>query len=136
MHFSLRKDWRDLKRGRPGHRFQDRYERTHRCEPHCSTAKRIATIVVAVVVMAVALFFAVFPGPAIPFFFIGGALLATQSRVIARWMDWIELRVRKVVAWLKRHWRRLPLAGRVVVVAIMVSISATMMFFSYRFLRG
>jgi hypothetical protein len=131
----LREHWLDLKRGRPGRRFQDRYEKTRRAEPHCGLAKRVATIAVALIAILMGLFFAVVPGPAIPFFFVGGALLATRSRTIARWMDRLELRVRDVVAWLKKQWRRLPLAGRIGSVVFLMGCSAMMAFLVYRFLR-
>jgi uncharacterized membrane protein YbaN (DUF454 family) len=60
----------------------------------------------ALLFVLVGLFFAVFPGPAFPFFILAGALLATQSKTVARWMDALELRARNTLAWLKRRWRR------------------------------
>src|SRR3954470_18047537 len=100
LHF--REDWRELKRGRPGHRFQDRYQRAQRAESRGGVGKRIITMALAAIFIAVGIFFAVFPGPAVPFFFVGGALLATHSRAIARAMDWLEVRSRAVFAWLKK----------------------------------
>jgi hypothetical protein len=135
-HFSLVDDWHDLKRGRPGHRFQDRYERARREKPPCSVARRAVTLAAALVFLGVAMFLAVFPGPAIPFFFLGGALLATQSRTVARWMDWAEVGIRRMLAGVKRRWRRLPLVGRIAVVAVAMGCSATFAFFTYRFVRG
>lgn len=67
---------------------------------------RIVTIAVAVVFLAVAAVLSVIPGPAFPFFILAGALLATQSKTVARWMDWLEVRARKLFAWLKRRWHR------------------------------
>lgn len=136
LHFSLRDSWRELKRGRPGHRFQDRYERTRRAEPRCGVAKRIATLAVAAVAIAIGLVLAVIPGPAIPFFVISGALLATQSRTMARAMDWLELRGRDALAWLKRRWRHLPRGGRIAVAFFGISCSATLAYATYRLFRG
>jgi hypothetical protein len=132
----LREHWHDLKRGRPGHRFQDRYKRARRDEAKGGLGKRIAMIVVGVVVLVIGGFFAVVPGPAIPFFLLGGALLATESRAIARVMDWIEVRVRKVVTWGKRHWKRLPLAGRIAVAIGAACCSAGSAFGMYRLFHG
>jgi hypothetical protein len=134
IHFGLREDWRKLKRGRPGHRFQDRYEQARHDAAKCGIAKRIGLMIAAAVLIVVGLFFAVVPGPAVPFFFVAGALLASESRAIARAMDWIEVRVRKVLAWAKRRWRQLPVAARVAVCVVGVMCSATSAYLMYRFI--
>jgi hypothetical protein len=136
IRFHFRDDWRDLKRSRPGRRFQERYERARRAEPHCGLVKRVATIAVASIAILLGVFFAVFPGPAIPFFFVGGALLATESRPLARGMDWIELRVRDFIELFKKRWRHLPLVGRIAGVMLLMGFSATMAYLMYRFVRG
>jgi hypothetical protein len=98
--------------------------------------KRIITMGLAAVFIALGVFFAVFPGPAMPFFFVGGALLSTHSRAIARVMDWLEVRGRTVFAWLKKRWRHLPLAGRIAVVVVAMACSVTGMFFMHRLFYG
>lgn len=104
--FHFRDDWRALKRGRPGHRFQDRYAAAHRAGPRSGMWQRILTFVIAALLLAIAAVLSVIPGPAFPFFILAGALLATQSKTIARWMDALEVRTRKVFAWVKRRWHR------------------------------
>lgn len=89
-------------------------------------------MVVALICLTIGAVFAVFPGPAIPFFFIAGALLASESRVIARFMDWCEVRVRTILAWAKRRWRNWPMAGRVAVIVAGTLFSAGAAYFSYR----
>ena len=93
---------------------------------------RIVMFSVALVALAIGVVLAVIPGPAIPFFLIAGGMLATESRTIARVMDWSEVRLRRILAWAKRRWRHLPMFGRVVVVALFACSSATMAYFSYR----
>ena len=93
-------------------------------------------IVVALVSLAIGVVLSVIPGPAIPFFFLGGGLLATESRPVARFMDWCELIGRRVGAWGKRHWNRLPLAGRIVVMMIGGCCSMATAYLSYRLMRG
>ena len=136
IRFHFRDDWRELKRGRPGRRFQQRYERARHAEPRSGLAKRVALIGIAVIAVGLGLFFAVFPGPAIPFFFVGGALLAAESRMIARSMDWLELRARDFMTWFKKRWRHLPLVGRIAGVVLFMGCSATVTYFMYRFVRG
>lgn len=131
-HFSLREQWKELRRGRPGHRFQDRYEHARETQKSKDGMQRVLLIGAGVVALIIAAVFSVIPGPAIPFFFIGGALLATESRIIARFMDWCEVRIRKVLAWAKRSWRRLPTYGRALVVGLAVCFSAAAAYGGYR----
>jgi hypothetical protein len=136
LQFTFRKQWRELKSGRPGHRFQSRYERARAAENRGSPVRRILVIVFALLCFAIGAVLAVIPGPAIPFFFLGGGLLATESRPMARFMDWCEVLIRRAFRWGKRHWDRLPRAVRVVLIVIGACCSATMAYLSYRFVRG
>jgi hypothetical protein len=135
MHVSFRDQWRELRRSRPGHRFQDRYARARQEDMECGPGQRIALIAIAFVALLVGAFFAVFPGPAIPFFFIGGGLLASESRVIARFMDWAEVKVRDIIAWARRKWRRLPTVGRVLVLLLGAGGSAMATYWGLQFLQ-
>jgi hypothetical protein len=137
LNFHFRKSWRELKHGRPGHRFQDRYQRARRETEQCGPAQRILMLIAALVCLAIGVVLSVIPGPAVPFFFIAGGLLAAESRTIARFMDWSEIVCRKILAWGKRLWRRLPIAGRIGLLLVGACISAGTMYLSYRiFLRG
>jgi hypothetical protein len=55
--------------------------------------------------LAAGVFFTVAPGPAVFFYFVGGALLATQSKLVARLLDSIELWIRPATKWLGRKWQ-------------------------------
>ena len=55
---------------------------------------------------------------------LGGALLAGQSLFVARPMDWLELRIRKILGWIRRQWSRTTLAGKcAAVVLVMAAVS-------------
>lgn len=130
---SVRTYWRDLQRGRPGHRFQDRYERAKRERRKGGNPwQRIVTLTAGIVCLAIGVVLAVIPGPAIPFFFLAGGLFGTESRLIARLMDWIEVRARKFAAWARRHWRPLPRAAKVALMVVGACCSAGMAYLSYR----
>lgn len=134
----LREHWAALRRGRPGQRFQERYERTHnRCDgrPRCGWGMRVVLIATALVCLAIAVVLSVIPGPAIPFYFLAGGLLATESRGVARAMDWSEVRARRVLAWGKWRWRRLPRAAKAALLAMGAACSGGMAYVTYRFLR-
>lgn len=128
LHLHLRDHWRQLKRGHPGRRFEERYECVHRGPRHGRFGERMVAIVLAVICLLIAAALSVLPGPALPFFFIGGGLLATESRTVARVMDRCEVGVRRFLAWGKRRWRRLsfPLRVAVVMGAVVLSLSTSL----------
>jgi hypothetical protein len=133
----FREHWRALQRGRPGRRFQERYERARKGKAqHGGAARRIVTIVLSIVCLAIGLVLTVMPGPAVVFFFLAGGLLATESRAVARFMDWAEVHLRQVWAWAKRRWRRLPRAARVALLVAAACFAVAAMYVGYRFLRG
>jgi hypothetical protein len=136
LHFHFRDQWRELKRSRPGHRFRDRYARAREEAHECGAGQRILTWVIGIVALAIAAFLSVFPGPAIPFFVVAGGLFATESRTIARFMDWAEVRGRRVAAWGKKRWRKLPTVARVALLIAGGCASAGMAFLTYRFMTG
>ena len=134
--FQFRSYWRELRRGKPGRRFQARYENARRAKQGSGTMQRVLLIAVAVVLLVIGGFLAVFPGPAIPFFLLAGGLLATESRLIARFMDWCEVQLRRFLTWGKRHWRRLPKAARIGLLVMGAACSTTVAYMSYRLIRG
>ena len=71
--------------------------------------------ILALACLAVGVVLVFIPGPAVLFFFIGGGLLAAESRVIAWGLDYSELKIRAMWTWIKRHWRELHVAGKAAV---------------------
>lgn len=80
---------RELRRGRPGRRFQDYYRR-HRERRRARTWVMAAGW--ALLVVGLPLVFT--PGPGIPLVLIGALVLAAESRTAARALDRAELRLR------------------------------------------
>lgn len=118
MTSTLKREWSALKRGRPGHRFQTRFESAKKARKTADLAHqagRLVRLVMALAMIAIGVVLVFIPGPAILFFFVGGGLLASESRLIARFLDWSEVRGRALWNWSKRHWKALPGWGKVVV---------------------
>jgi uncharacterized membrane protein YbaN (DUF454 family) len=136
VNFHFREEWREIKRGRPGHRFQDRYERAHCSQRKACATERICFLIAGLLALAVGVVLVVIPGPAIPFFFLGGAFLAKESRGIARLMDWSEIRIREVVAWVKPRWKRLPRGLRITLMLLGAGCSAASAYLLFRLTRG
>ncbi len=101
-----------LRRGKPGQRFQDRYRRNQRSKASRGILPRLIRLLGAAVALAIGAVLAFIPGPAVLFFLLAGALLASDSLMIARALDWTEVRARRVGRWAQRIWRGLPTYGR------------------------
>lgn len=123
MFEGLKENWRELKDGEPGSRFVDHYERRQERSP--GAWKRAALIVVGVVLLLAGLFMMIAPGPGILGIFIGGGLIAQESRAAARVMDWLEVQVRKVTEPAKRAWDRASRPVRVALVALSLIVAAS-----------
>ncbi len=136
MNLKLKRQWEVLKRGKPGRRFAERYQAAQRKENRATLATRIVRFAIATVAIALGLVFAVIPGPAILFFAIAGALLASESRGVARFLDWCEVKIRAVVKWAQRIWKRLPIAGKVAVLIVGAAGSVGAAMVSYRMFVG
>lgn len=133
---TLKRQFHQLQRGRPGRRFQARYESAKKSRHGHNTTGRIVRLVLGFAALAVGLILMVIPGPGLPFVFIGGGLLATESLWVARAMDWLEVHFRKIWNWAHGHWEKLPLWGKVVVGTVIVGGGAASAFLFYRLMFG
>jgi multisubunit Na+/H+ antiporter MnhG subunit len=97
--------WCELKASAPGKRFEEHYHRAHARGKGRSVASRILLLGGALVSFAVGIVLVFIPGPAILFFAITGALLATQSLLVARALDNAELKARALLRPVRRWWR-------------------------------
>jgi hypothetical protein len=98
----LKRLWKRFKTLEPGSRFQT-FHRDQRDRPF---AVKGAFFAVAIACFAAGLVFVLIPGPAILFFALSGALLATQSSWVARVLDATEVWGRKTLESIQRRWRR------------------------------
>jgi hypothetical protein len=129
---TLRDHLRDIKQGRPGHRFQDHYRHEKEAKAGRSSSGRIWRLVLGLAAVIVGLVLCVIPGPGLPFIFVGGGLLAAESLVVARVMDWLELRVRAVWRWARRCWNNMNGWQRVAMAVLGLGLGAASSFFFYR----
>jgi ABC-type protease/lipase transport system fused ATPase/permease subunit len=134
---ALTREWHALKRGSSGSRFKDRYAaaRKKRKSGHWTdNIFRIVRLFVAAAMLAVGVVLVFIPGPAILFFFIAGGLLASESKVVARFLDWTEVKLRAWWKWGKAHWKKLPFAAKIAVVVLALAIAAVAGFAMYQFI--
>lgn len=129
----LKHEWQQLRRAPPGQRFQRRFDaRANGSAGPNSLLRRVVVIGTAIVLGAIGLVLVFIPGPAILFFFIAGALLAEESRLIARLLDWIELRARAVWRPLKAWWKRRSQVAKVSAAVTLVLVTGAVTYGSYK----
>jgi uncharacterized membrane protein YbaN (DUF454 family) len=112
---NLKRQWRALRKSRPGHRFEDRYDRIKKSAAQNKIGARLVRFVIALISLVVGVVFTLFPGPSFIFYVISAALLASESLRLARWLDAGEVWGRKAWNWARRSFRKLPLAGKIAV---------------------
>jgi hypothetical protein len=99
--------WSSFKKLPPGKRFQARYRQEREKPEGRSPWRRALWLGGALLAFAVGVVLMFIPGPAVVFFGLSGALLATQSRSVARGLDWLELRLRALYDDARSTWHRL-----------------------------
>ena len=101
----LKARWRAFFAVPRGERFQAHHHRAHRA--NTSRWTRIAVIVASLVLLATGIALLVLPGPGLLFLLAGGALLAAESLLAARILDWLDLAAANAVRrWRARRTRR------------------------------
>ena len=128
----LMAEWKELQRGRPGHRFRERYEMARRSHNRVTVMNRVMRIGLAVSAFAVGVVLVFIPGPAVLFFLIAGTLLAAESRALALTLDRLEVGVRVAAKAGSRQWLRLSSTGRAVVVILGVAVTLAVMAIFWR----
>lgn len=110
----IKQTWQRFRAGKPGRRFQQEYRRhgTGR-----TAIQKLLPIVGGLVLMAVGFLLLFIPGPGLIFLFVGGFLIAQQSLVAARMLDWGEICLRWLLHRSVRAWRRSSMTLKVVLVA-------------------
>ena len=92
----LKAGWRELKHGRPGRRFEERYLRA-RQGPACGRIRKCLLIAGGFLIVLVGIVFLPMPGPGMLIIAIGALMMAEESRAAARTLDWLEAKARRLV---------------------------------------
>jgi uncharacterized protein (TIGR02611 family) len=126
----LEQHWREFSESKPGHRFQERYWRRQQAG-RGHILKRVFLIVLGAVLALGSLFLAPLPGPGFATVFLGLAILAGELLPAARFLDWAEVRLRKLASFLRHAWRS-SFLGKVSIVAIAALLAAAISYLTYR----
>jgi hypothetical protein len=132
MLVALKRQWHGLQRSQPGHRFQNRYASARRHRDQVPTWQRLLQLGASLVLLAAGVVFVFIPGPAILFFALAGAMLASESRTVARALDWTELRIRSGWHRAARFWSGLGVGGRVALLSLLAALVGAAGFVAWR----
>lgn len=100
---TLKRNWSELSRDPPGRRFQNRHKRQ---DKRGSGMSRTLKLTAAIVLIAAGIVLLVIPGPGSVLILVGAALLAEESKIVARFMDRVEVRVRQWIKAAHARWKR------------------------------
>jgi uncharacterized protein (TIGR02611 family) len=126
---SMKSAWHRLKEAEPGHRFQQEYEH-HRGSERTRFA-RIISVGVGLLIVAIGIVALPAPGPGFLVIALGGALLARESRVVARAMDWAEVQLRRVLGWARSAWKHAALPAKALFVVVGLGVAGLAGYLAY-----
>ena len=127
------RSWQLFKNTKPGDRFQVRYYRRQQSAP--GRLSTIFNIVVGSILVIFSAFFGWAPGPGLLTFFIGLALIGGEFLTIARFLDWSEVKLRKLAHLVGVVWRS-STTGKVVVVLVVLILVVAFGYVIYSVLFG
>jgi hypothetical protein len=128
---AAKRHWREFKECKPGSRFQDRYYRRKQSGHGRFSFRRIFNIVAGSVLVVFSTFFGWVPGPGLLTFFLGLAMIAGELLPVARFLDWAEVRLRKMARFVAKVWRG-SLLGKVSVLTVAALCAAAIAYAIYR----
>jgi|SRR5689334_23062147 len=92
----LRAGLKELRSAGPGRRFQAHYHQSH--EPRCNYGVRALFIVAGVCLAVLGFLLSLLPlVPGSALSVVGAGLVAGESRLAARFLDWSEVKLRRLV---------------------------------------
>jgi uncharacterized protein (TIGR02611 family) len=125
----MKRHWREFKESKPGQRFKERYRRRQEAE-RGHIIWRIFLITLGAVIALGSLILAPLPGPGWATVFIGLMILGGELLPAARFLDWLEVRLRELWRLVQRVWRA-SLLGKVSVVVLAGSCAAAIVYVGY-----
>lgn len=129
MRRTFRQQWLDLTDAKPGTRFQHRYQQ--RRKKRGSPMAKVLYLVLGLALFLFGLVLLPAPGPGFLVLFPAAAMIAQESLMAAKALDWAEIKVRALLAWAKRAWRRASAALKAVTVTTAAFVAAAAAWAAY-----
>ncbi|MDQ3604150.1 MAG: hypothetical protein M3385_09880 [Actinomycetota bacterium] len=125
----LQQSWREFKESKPGQRFKDRYRR-RRQDEQAHIVWRIFLITIGAVIVLGSLVLAPLPGPGWGTVFIGLMILAGEVLPAARFLDWLEVWLRKLGRFIHKIWQA-SILGKIAVILVAALCIAAFVYVVY-----
>jgi uncharacterized protein (TIGR02611 family) len=125
----MKRHWREFGESKPGERFEDRYRRRQQDEQG-HIIWRIFLITLGAAIAVGSLVLAPLPGPGWATVFVGLMILGGELLPAARFLDWLEVRIRKLWQLVRRVWRA-SFPGKVAVVVVTGLCAAAIVYVGY-----
>jgi hypothetical protein len=129
-----KRSWRHFKKSKPGDRFQVRYY--YRKQRGTGRLSRIFNIVLGSVLVIMSTLFGWAPGLGLVTLLIGLTLIAGELFPVARFLDWSEVRLRKLARLAGKVWAGATTVGRTLIVLLVLVFVAALVYGAYSLLFG
>jgi uncharacterized protein (TIGR02611 family) len=129
MFEQIEQHWREFRESKPGQRFKDRYRR-RRQDEQSHVVWRIFLITLGAVIALGSLILAPLPGPGWATVFIGLMILAGEVLPAARFLDWLEVWLRKLGRLIHNVWQASAL-GKITVILMSAFCVAALVYVVY-----
>ncbi|RYD50127.1 MAG: hypothetical protein EOP85_00220 [Verrucomicrobiaceae bacterium] len=130
----FRQHWNEFKEGRPGHRFQDRYERNKEAREERSWLGGLVKPAAGIMLVVAGVVFCLIPGPGLPLLLVGAGLLADVSLPVAKAMDWCDIRIRELAEKIRAWWKKCSPMAKCTLVMVMIFLISGAGYGGYRLL--
>jgi hypothetical protein len=129
-----KRSWRNFKKSKPGDRFQVRYY--YRKQRGPGQLSKIFNIFLGSVLVVMSTLFGWAPGLGLVSLLIGLALIAGELFPVARFLDWSEVRLRKLARLAGKIWTGATGVGRIFIVLLVLAFVAALVYGAYSLLFG
>lgn len=129
-----KRSWRNFKKSKPGDRFQVRYY--YRKQRGTGRLSRIFNVFLGSVLVIMSTLFGWAPGLGLVTLLIGLALIAGELFPVARFLDWSEVKLRKLARLAGKVWAGATPVGRTMIVVLILACLAVLLYGAYSLLFG
>lgn len=131
---NLKKYWQRLRQARPGERFQELYKQ--RQNTRRTLWPRLLFVGLGLLLVIIGFILMFVPGPGSVIALLGAAMLAQESRFVARLLDRAEVTLWQCLAWAKRYWASSSQVTRVLLSLVAASMIAVGVALMYRYIES
>jgi uncharacterized protein (TIGR02611 family) len=94
-----KEDWRRLKESKPGHRFKDHYHQRQQSRSGRFSLRAVFIMGLGILVLLGGVIAVPLPGPGLLIILLGLRMFAGESKLIASFLDWVEVRLIRAARW-------------------------------------